>query len=200
MKIKKIFPLILLISIFFLAGCQKKSTGLLSDLKKGGSETKETVEDVNLETHKNSQLGIQFKYPQGLIVHDCPYVIRISYQQYPDSICQEGPKETMPPINILEEAGELDSSIKWQEDQLNIISKENLIINGNPAVRMVGTWIHGGMKPELKDTKYEIVFIETSSKAYKVDLSYLEVEKEGENQEKYKKAFDQIVQSLKLNN
>ena len=184
MKIKKIFTLILLTSIFFLSGCQKKSAEPVSDLK----------------THKNSQLGISFKYPQGLIAHDCPYVTRLSYQQYPDSICQEGPKETIPPINILEEAGELESSIKWQENQLNIISKENLTINGNPAVKMVGTWISGGMKPELKDTKYEIVFIETSSKAYKVDLSYLEIDKEKENQEKYKKAFDQIVQSLEFNN
>ncbi len=196
MKIKKVFILMFLVCVPLLAGCQKKT----SELEKREPEPKERTENINLKTYTNSQLGLQFKHPEETTVYDCSYTIKLSYQQYLDSICQEGPKETIPPIDILQLAGDLESSMKWQENQLDIVSKEDTTVAGKPAVRMVGTWISGGMRPELKDTKCEVVFVDAGAKAYSVDLSYLDVEKEGESQEKYKTAFDQIVESLEFTN
>jgi len=193
MKTKQII-IVLLISLLFLTGCQEQIS------KKTDLETKKTTEKIDLEIYQSSELGVQFQYPKGLIPNDCSYVIRLSYQQYPTSICQEGPKETMPPLNVSDLAGEVESSVSWHENQLNVISKENITVAGNPAVKLVGTWIDGGMNPELKDTKYEVVFVNAGTNAYTVDLSYLEIDKEGKSKEEYKRAFDQILQSLEFTN
>lgn len=205
MKIKKISILLLASLLLILTGCLKKTTQQTTtqESEKQASEA-ETFE--NLETYKNDEFAVEFKYPDNLFIYDCPYILRMSYNQYDSSICKEGPREKTPPLNISispensqSKAKEsMQSNINWHEKGLNVTSKENIQVGGNPAVRIIGTFIDGGMRPELKDTKYDIIFTSNGLTAYTISLSYVGF---SDNEvEKYQAAFDQIVQSLKFIN
>jgi len=209
MKNKKLFALTLLISVFLLTGCQKKLTGTVSDLKKGVPDTETEQESIGLgeeasidgvlQTFKSSQLGVIFQHPNALNVYDCGNTLRLSFAKYDNSICSEGPKDSLPPITIGLVHGGIDSAISWHENQLNVTLKEMVTgIEGVGGTRLEGTWKTGGMRPELAGTKYEAAFLSTGPDQYKFDLSYLDVSKEGGSEAKYKQAFDQILESLKI--
>jgi len=199
MKTKKIFLTTLLISVFLLTGCQKKITGTISDLNKKNSETKIPSADKNLETWQAEEMDFSFQYPSDLRIYDCGKTIRLGFKKYDNTICWEGPKDTIPPITLMQEIGNLQSSLNWQENALNVSSKKQITVDSYPATRLAGTWKTGGMNPDLKGTKYEGIFIEKDS-GYRVELSYLDAQKEKIDQEKYKEAFDAIVQSLQFDN
>ena len=205
MRTKTIFILLLIIPLFLLTGCQKeisKTVGQASDFE-------------NLQTYQSQASGwgidysvFEIKYPEEMFVEDCPGKAGLSFNQNDISHCGEGPRDSLPPINIMvrptfEDNPEvakqkIQDSLAWSKKSWKDFSQEEISVGPYRAIKTTGVWQipEGGMRPELNGTKEEIIYIPASSAVFEISLGHYGLsEKEIE---KYQAVLEQILKSFKL--